>query len=100
MIQRNVEFNDEQPKYRYLKQKNGLAEVYIYKKISESTDEDENTIFLYDMNTFKVDPKKITEEMIAENPEKWINHEIIEYTDKERIDAIENALNSIILGEV
>lgn len=100
MIQRNVEFNDEQPKYRYLKQKNGLAEVYIYKKISESTDEDGNTIFLYDMNTFKVDPQKITEEMIAENPEKWINHEIIEYTDKERIDAIENALNSIILGEV
>lgn len=100
MIQRNVEFNDEQPKYRYLKQKNGLAEVYIYKKISELTDEDGNTIFIYDMNIFKVDPKKITEEMIAENPEKWINYEIIEYTDKERIDAIENALNSIILGEV
>lgn len=92
MIQRNVEFNDEQPKYRYLKQKNGLAEVYIYKKITESTDEDGNIIFLYDMNTFKVNPKEITEEMITENPESWIDYSDEEYSTSERLDIIENAL--------
>ena len=91
MIQRNVEFNDEQPKYRYLKQKNGLAEVYIYKKISESTDEDGNTIFLYDMNTFNVDPQKITEEMIKDNPMRYFNYDTKNPSILERLETIENA---------
>ena len=87
MKQRNVEFTDIQPAYRYLKQNNNLAEIYIYKKIAEDVDEENNPIYIYDMNIFKVDSTEITEENIASNPEIWIDYKSTEYSDKERIDA-------------
>lgn len=98
MKQRNVEFTDIQPAYRYLKQNNNIAEVYIYKKIAEDVDEEKNPIYIYDMNIFKVDSTEITEENIASNPEKWIDYKSTEYSDKERIDALEDAVNFLIEG--
>lgn len=100
MIQRNVEFVDEQPEYRYLKQKNEIAEVYVYKKISEMKKEDDEKVYFYDMNIFKVNSNEVSEDDIKNNIDYWFNYEKIEYTVNERIDAIEDVINSMILGEI
>lgn len=79
------------------------ADVFIYEFIEEidstemnmniAFDEDGNRIeteapqeshvYSYRVNIFTVNPKEITEEMIKENPMKYMNYDVIKYTQEE-----------------
>ena len=96
-----TEFSEKQPEYRYFPLNNGYADVFIYKFIEELTNEEDGSVsYVYEMNEFRVKQDEITEEMVKNNPLKWIDYKKIEYSDKERIEALEDALNSLILNGV
>lgn len=96
-------FNNKQKDYDYFKVNEKRADVFIYEFIEEinstemnmsvSFDEDGNIIeteipqeshvYSYRVNSFTVDPKEITEEMIKENPMEYMDYEVTEYTQEE-----------------
>jgi len=96
-----AEFKDRQPDYRYMPLGNGKADVFIYNFIEEKQDEEDNSSsFIYEQNEFRVNSDEITEKMIKENLNDYLN-----YTDEEinidleqRVVAIEEAI--VELAEV
>lgn len=102
-MQTVAEFMNKQPDYDYFKVNEKRADVFIYEFIEEidstemnmniAFDEDGNRIetevpqkshvYSYRVNSFTVDPKEITEEMIKENPMEYMDYEVNEYTPEE-----------------
>lgn len=100
-MQTIAQFMNKQPDYDYFKVNEKRADVFIYELIEEidstemniAFDEDGNRIetevpqerhvYSYRVNSFTVDPKEITEEMIKENPIKYMNYDVIKYTQEE-----------------
>ena len=102
-MQTVAEFMNKQPDYDYFKVNEKRADVFIYEFIEEidstemnmniSFDEDGNRIetevpqeshvYSYRVNSFTVDPKEITEEMIKANPMDYMDYEVNEYTPEE-----------------
>lgn len=102
-MQTVAQFMNRQPDYNYFKVNEKRADVFIYEFIKEidstemnmniAFDEDGNRIeteipqeshvYSYRVNSFTVDPKEITEEMIKENPMKYMNYDVIKYTQEE-----------------
>ena len=96
-------FNNKQKDYDYFKVNEKRADVFIYEFIEEidstemnmniAFDEDGNKIeteapqeshvYSYRVNIFTVNPKEITEEMIKTNPMKYMNYDVIKYTQEE-----------------
>lgn len=102
MIQR-VEFQEKQPQYRYFPLKNGKADIFIYKFIEEySKTEDgiETKVYIYDMNEFRTIADEITEEMVSQNPLKYINYNPNDtsVSIEERVTAIEDAILELAGG--
>jgi len=91
-------FNEKQPDYRYFKLPNGNADVFIYEYIGEeeNTTDDGNTYteYLYNMNQFCCNQNEITEEMIKENFNKFLNYDTSkeEISISDRLDALESAV--------
>jgi hypothetical protein len=100
-MQTVAQFMNKQPDYSYFKVNEKRADVFIYEFIEEidstemniAFDEDGNRIetevpqeshvYSYRVNIFTVDPKEITEEMIKTNPMKYMNYDVIKYTQEE-----------------
>lgn len=100
-MQTIAQFMNKQPDYDYFKVNEKRADVFIYELIEEidstemniAFDEDGNRIetevpqerhvYSYRVNSFTVHPKEITEEMIKENPIKYMNYDVIKYTQEE-----------------
>lgn len=102
MIQR-VEFQEKQPQYRYFPLKNGKVDIFIYNFIEERKvlEEDiENTIYIYDMNTFRSTVDEFTEEMVSKNPLRYINYNPNDtsVSIEERVTAIEDAILELAGG--
>lgn len=96
-MQTVAQFMNKQPDYDYFKVNEKRADVFIYEFIEEidstemnmniAFDEDGNRIeteapqeshvYSYRVNIFTVNPKEITEEMIKENPMKYMNYDVI-----------------------
>lgn len=92
-------FTEKQPAYRYFSLNNGYADIFIYEFIEELTnEEDGSNSYVYKMNEFHVKQNEITEEMIKNNPYKYLNYKPITITLEDRINAIEEGLME--LGEV
>lgn len=94
-----VEFSEKQPDYRYMKINDNQADVFIYKYVEEKKNVSEDGTelapsFIYEFNEFRVDCSKITEEMIKENPMKYLEYPIpkSDISLEERISALEGAL--------
>ena len=78
-----AEFMEQQPDYHYFKINDGRADVIIYQFVEEkeqvqmdtSLDEETKTnhVFIYQINVFSVDPKEITEDMIKNNHDYYLN---------------------------
>lgn len=79
-----AEFLEHQPDYHYFKINDSRADVIIYRFVEEKEqvqmdnllDEEAkaNHVFIYQINVFSVDPKEITEEMIKNNHDYYLNY--------------------------
>ncbi len=100
MQQKRAIFSDKQPEYRYMPLGNGFADVFIYKFIEETTDEEGNISNIYEFNEFRVNTWEITEEMISDNPLDYLDYSSDEETIalEDRVSAIEEAI--VELAEV
>ncbi len=88
-----TEFNEKQPEYRYFPLNNGYADVFIYKFIEELTNEEDGSVsYVYEMNEFRVKQDEITEKMIKDNPQKYLNYKPVKITLEDRISALEEGL--------
>lgn len=88
-----AKFSEKQPEYRYFPLGDGKTDVFIYKFIEE-TKEEEETSFIYEMNEFRVNQDEITEKMIKKNPMDYLDYSNEEYTAsiEERVSAMEDAV--------
>lgn len=93
-------FTEKQPDYRYFPLADGNADIFIYSYIGESketTDESETTVYEYYINEFRVPQNMITEDMVKDNPMKYLKYTPINPpTDHERLEAMEQALIELL----
>ena len=93
-------FTEKQPDYRYFPLADGKADVFIYSYIGESketTDESETTVYEYYINEFRVPQNMITEDMVKDNPMKYLKYTPINPpTDHERLEAMEQAFMELV----
>ena len=97
---KKANFTEKQPDYRYFPLADGKADIFIYSYIGESketTDESESVVYEYDINEFRVPQNLITEDMVRDNPMKYLEYTPINPpTDHERLEAIEQAFIEFI----
>lgn len=85
-------FTEKPNDYDYFPLKNGKADVFVRAFDHEETDEEGNVSYVYNTNEFRVDQSLITEEMVAENPSKYLEYSVPgPVTEEERLDALESA---------
>ena len=93
-------FTEKQPDYRYFPLADGNADIFIYSyigKSTEKTDENETTVYEYNMNEFRVPQNLITEDMVQANPMKYLEYTPINPpTDHERLEAMEQAFMEFV----
>lgn len=93
-------FTEKQPDYRYFPLADGKADIFIYSYIGESketTDESETTVYEYNMNEFRVPQNMITEDMVRDNPTKYLEYKPVSPpTDHERLEAMEQAFMELV----
>ena len=97
---KKANFTEKQPDYRYFPLADGKADIFIYSYIGESTettDESETTVYEYDMNEFRVPQNMITEDMVRDNPTKYLEYKPVSPpTDHERLEAMEQAFMELV----
>ena len=93
-------FTEKQPDYRYFPLADGNADIFIYKYIgenTETTDESESVVYEYDINEFRVPQNMITEDMVRDNPMKYLKYTPINPpTDHERLETMEQAFMEFV----
>ncbi len=86
-------FTEKPEIYSYFPLDNGMADVFIRKFDHTEVDEDGNTSYVCNCNEFRVKQSLITEDMIAENPDKYLSYtQPKPVTELERLEAVEAAL--------
>lgn len=97
----NATFPEKPSMYSYFPLKDGTADVIIRIFDHEETTEDGDTMYVCKTNTFNVEQSKVTESMIAENPEKYLTYTPVkEVTELDRIEALEAAMLELMGVEV
>lgn len=95
-MKQRTESMQELPSYLYQLLPSGMASVSIMKFIEEETrqnDDGENyTVYIYESNDFIINPEVITEEMVSENPEDYLDYVIEDVSLEERTKALEDAI--------
>lgn len=93
-------FTEKQPEYRYFPLADGNADIFVYSYIGESTettDESESVVYEYDINEFRVPQNMITEDMVRDNPMKYLEYKPVSPpTDHERLEAMEQAFMELV----
>lgn len=86
-------FTEKPNTYSYFPLNDGTADVFIRIFDHEETDEDGNVSYICNCNEFRTDQTVITEEMVAENPGKYLNYIIPKpITELDRLAAVEAAV--------
>lgn len=91
-------FTEHQPAYRYMLVDDNRADVFIYKYLQDyKTEESDDVAYVYQFNSFSVDPMTITEAMVAANSLDYINYEPTELfkTSDERITELESTVTDL-----
>lgn len=98
-MKQRTESMQELPSYLYQVLPNDTASISIMKFIEEETrqndDGEDYTVYIYETNDFIADPEIITEEMISENPEDYLDYVIEDVSLEERTAALEEAIEEI-----
>lgn len=78
---KRIAFSEKQPEYRYFPLADGMADVFVYSFVGEDTvivgmgeEETETTVFLYDVNEFRVEQDIVSEDMVKANPENYLDY--------------------------
>lgn len=97
---KKANFTEKQPEYRYFPLADGNADIFIYSyigEITETTGESESVVYKYDMNEFRVSQDLVTEDMVRDNPTKYLDYKpIAPPTDHERLEAMEQAFMEFV----
>lgn len=91
-------FTEHQPAYRYMLVDDNRADVFIYKYLQDyKTEESDDVAYVYQFNSFSVDPMKITEAAVAANSLDYINYEPtkLSKTSDERITELESTVTDL-----
>lgn len=86
---------EKQPEYKYMQLADNKADVFINKFVEETQDEEGNKKYIYEFNSFRCDSTKITEEMIAENPFKYLDFSPEVKTPEEAIKELKNEIEKL-----
>ncbi len=90
-------FIEKPTSYSYFPLNNGLADIFIRIFDHEEIDEEDNTVYVYKCNEFRADQKNITEKMVAENPEKYLEYRVPEPVSiQERLEAVEATVLELV----
>ena len=98
-----TESTQELPAYEYVPiGLNVKIRIYHLDHTETVTDEDYNTYtkYIYQTNEFTVLRGEITEEEIAAHPERYLHYTVPTYSTEERISAMEEAIDFILMGGV
>lgn len=95
-------FTDKQPSYRYFKVNDVRADIFIYNYTKNVLDEETGTtLYEHEFNQFTVKPSDITEDMIKENPLKYMDYVApVEKSDAEKLADTENSITELQLALV
>ena len=86
-------FTERPESYSYFELNNGMADVFIRQFDHTEEDEEGNISYVCNCNEFRVEQSLITENMVAENPEKYLDYiPMRPVTELERLEAVEAAL--------
>lgn len=90
-------FTEKQPLYRYFKVSPIRADIFVYKYLKDVIDEETGTtLYEHEFNQFTVKPSEITEEMIKENPLKYMDYVApVEKSDAEKLADAENNITEL-----
>ena len=91
----NGSFTTKPDPYNYFMLTDGVADVFVRVFDHEETMDDGSVQYICKCNSFKVNSAKITEEMIAADPEKWLDYKPVDpvtISELERIQALEAAM--------
>lgn len=98
-MKQRTEATQELPNYLYTVLPDGMASVFVTKFIETETrlneEGEEYTVYIYETNEFIADPEVITEEMISDNPEDYLDYTIENISLEERTTALEDAVYEI-----
>lgn len=95
-------FTEKQPLYRYFKVNDVRADIFIYNYIRDVLDEETgSTLYEHEFNQFTIKPSEITEDMIKENPLKYMDYVAhVEKSDAEKLADAENSITDLQLALV
>lgn len=95
-------FTQKQPQYRYFRVNPIRADIFIYNYIRDVLDEETGTtLYEHEFNQFTVKPSDITEDMIKENPQKYMDYVApVEKSDAEKSADAENSITELQLALV
>lgn len=90
-------FTEKQPLYRYFKVSPIRADIFIYNYLKDVIDEETgSTLYEHEFNQFTVKPSEITENMIKENPLKYMDYVApVEKSDAEKLADAENSITEL-----
>lgn len=95
-------FTEKQPQYRYFRVNPIRADIFIYSYIRDVLDEETGTtLYEHEFNQFTVKPSDIPEDMIKENPQKYMDYVApVEKSDAEKLADAENSITELQLALV
>ncbi len=91
----DASFTTKPEPYSYCKLANGTVDVFIRIFDHEEITDDGNTMYVYKCNEFNVCGTDVREDMVKENPEKYltyVSNKKEEISELERIQALEAAV--------
>ena len=78
---KRIAFSEKQPEYRYFPLADGNADVFIYSFVGEDTEKvsmgketAETTVFLYNVNEFRVSQDIVSEDIVKANPANYLDY--------------------------
>ena len=78
---KKIAFSEKQPEYRYFPLADGNADVFIYSFVGEDTEKvsmgketAETTVFLYNVNEFRVSQDIVSEDIVKANPANYLDY--------------------------
>lgn len=95
-------FTEKQPPYRYFKVNDVRADIFIYSYTKDVLDKETgSTLYEHEFNQFTVKPSDFTEDMIKENPLKYMDYVApVEKSDAEKLAVAENSITELQLALV
>ena len=92
-----VLFTEKQPQYRYFKVNDVRADIFIYSYTKDVLDEETgSTLYEHEFNQFTINPSDITEDMIKENPLKYMDYVApVKKSDAEKLADAENSITEL-----